>query len=207
MIFFFLLGWGLHIRPHCVGCMCALRAYILFLSRPFSRQWSERLPLSFSAASLTSSPVCLKDICYASPLFIHRALTTNTIPTNCPPPQAAQSPRHPYCNSPIERENFHIQIAALTVKHIVKHILIDPWAMMINACWYSRSKDMYYSKQDLLSQGSTSDISPSQLHFLFGYGSQIKCQSAHSHSKKGSQRLFRCPATINKGWQQVAMFI
>lgn len=113
MIFFFFWDEA-YIRPHCVGCMCALRAYILFLSRPFSRQWSERLPLSFSAASLTSSPVCLKDICYASPLFIHRALATNTIPTNCPPPQAAQSPRHPYCNSPIERENFHIQIAALT---------------------------------------------------------------------------------------------
>lgn len=90
--------------------------YLFFiLSGPFSRQWSEKLPLSFSAASLTSSPVCLRAICYASPLFIHQTLPTDTVPTNGLTPQVVQSSRpHPRVSNRDRLLNSNSCIACMT---------------------------------------------------------------------------------------------
>lgn len=80
------------IRGHCVRC--ALSEHFSALSGPFSWQWSENLPLSFSAASLTSSPVCLRAICCPSPLFIPQQS-----PQTVFAPRIAQPSRPPQCFS------------------------------------------------------------------------------------------------------------
>lgn len=121
---------------HCVGRMCILRAdffFFSFFSGPFSRQWSEKLPLSFSAASLTSSPVCLRAICNTSPLFIQQTLATDTVPTNRLTPRVVQSWRPHPCVSNRERL---LKFKQLHCVCLWKNILIDPWAVTLNACWY-----------------------------------------------------------------------
>lgn len=97
-------------RAHCVGCMSILRAHF-FVPRPFSKQWSEKLPLSFSAASLTRSPVCLRAICYASTVHPANTRCHDTVPTNLLTLWVVQSSRPHPCFS--NRETFKIQKAAL----------------------------------------------------------------------------------------------
>ncbi len=84
-------GAGRFTGACCVECMSILGAHFFspVLSGLFSGQWSEKLPLSFSATSLTSSPVCLRAICYASPLFIRQALAADTVTTNRLTPQGS----------------------------------------------------------------------------------------------------------------------
>lgn len=116
---------GYSTRAHCVGCMFILRADF-FVPGPFSKQWSEKLPLSFSAASLTRSPVCLGAICYASTVHPANTRCHDTVPTNRLTLWVVQSSRPHPCFS--NRETFKIQTAALPV---YVTILIDPWATML----------------------------------------------------------------------------
>lgn len=158
---------------------------------PFSRQWRETFPLS-SPALLLNKLSCVPQ---------SYLLRISTVP-------ATDSHREP----PPRRGS--------TVSKTTSLILQQRSALPESACETHTDRSLSYAKRlliylktcikkDLCSRGSVFDIFPSQLSDLFDYDSQAKCQSAHSHDKKKKKikGYFLCSDTINRSWQQMAMFI